>query len=77
MRVGSSEKTTLTFSEEDLPSEGIEHTKPLYITICKELRIPVVLVDNRLALNVCHLRTATCLRVLKEELTPSTMTVRV
>ncbi|XP_077222180.1 uncharacterized protein LOC143856023 [Tasmannia lanceolata] len=49
---------TLSFTDEDLPPEGRDHTRPLRITIiCNKKRVPEVLVDNGSALNVCPLST--------------------
>ena len=37
---------TLTFSDKELPPEGADHNKPLYISVeCRNKWIPVVLVD--------------------------------
>ncbi|XP_077223336.1 uncharacterized protein LOC143856942 [Tasmannia lanceolata] len=53
---------TLSFTDDDLPPEGQDHTKPLKITvICNKKNVPEVLVDNGSALNVCPLSTATTL----------------
>ncbi|XP_077226343.1 uncharacterized protein LOC143859575 [Tasmannia lanceolata] len=53
---------TLSFTDEDLPPEGRDHTRPLRITIiCNKKRVPEVLVDNGSALNVCPLSTAVTL----------------
>ena len=50
---------TLTFTDKELPPEGANHNKPLYISIeCREKLIPVVLVDTGSAINVCPSRTA-------------------
>ena len=43
----------IVFSDDDLPSEGSDHTRPLYISIgCSGRRVPFVLLDNGSALNV-------------------------
>ncbi|XP_077219730.1 uncharacterized protein LOC143853922 [Tasmannia lanceolata] len=53
---------TLSFTDEDLTSEGCNHTRPLKITVvCNGKKVPDVLVDNGSALNVCPLATATVL----------------
>ncbi|KAL6321911.1 hypothetical protein AAG906_035620 [Vitis piasezkii] len=45
--------TCIVFSDDDLPSEGSSHTRPLYISIgCSGRRVPSVLLDNGSALNV-------------------------
>lgn len=53
---------TLTFTDKDPPKEGMNHNKALHIkVITTGKRVPMVLVDNGSALNVCRFRTATCL----------------
>ena len=50
---------SLTFSDEELPPKGATHTRPLQITIeCMGAKVPMVLIDNGSALNVCPFRTA-------------------
>ncbi|XP_077237171.1 uncharacterized protein LOC143878831 [Tasmannia lanceolata] len=62
----------LSFTDEDLPPEGKDHTKPLKITlICNKKKVPEVLVDNGSALNVCPLSTATTLGFGPENFVPS------
>ncbi|RVW92012.1 Retrovirus-related Pol polyprotein from transposon 17.6 [Vitis vinifera] len=54
--------TCIVFSADDLPPEGSDHTRPLYITVvCSGHRVPSVLLDNGSALNVCPLATAIAL----------------
>ena len=49
----------LSFSDKELPPEGANHNKPLYISVeCRDKWIPVVLVDTGSAINVCPARTA-------------------
>ncbi|RVX01350.1 Retrovirus-related Pol polyprotein from transposon 297 [Vitis vinifera] len=56
MTVGKA--TCIVFSDDDLPPEGSDHVRPLYITIgCSGHRVPPVLLDNGLTLNVCPLAT--------------------
>ncbi|XP_077237179.1 uncharacterized protein LOC143878845 [Tasmannia lanceolata] len=63
---------TLSFTDEDLPQEGRDHTRPLRITIlCNKKRVPEVLVDNGSALNVCPLSTATTLGFGPADFIPS------
>ncbi|XP_077237185.1 uncharacterized protein LOC143878852 [Tasmannia lanceolata] len=62
----------LSFSDEDLPSEGRDHTRPLKITLlCNQKKVSEVLVDNGSALNVCPLSTATTLGFGPEDFIPS------
>ncbi|RVW56783.1 Retrovirus-related Pol polyprotein from transposon 17.6 [Vitis vinifera] len=54
--------TCIVFSDDDLPPEGSDHTRPLYISVgCSGRRVPSVLLDNGSALNVCPLATAIAL----------------
>ncbi|RVW88107.1 hypothetical protein CK203_042911 [Vitis vinifera] len=51
--------TCIVFSDDDLPQEGSDHTRSLYISVgCSGRRVPFVLLDNGSALNVCPLATA-------------------
>ena len=44
----------ISFSDDDLTSEGIGHNKALYISVrCNEKLLPRVLIDNGSALNIC------------------------
>ena len=46
----------ITFSDVDLPPEGDKHNKALNLTaICKRMNVPMTLVDNGSAINVCPL----------------------
>ncbi|XP_071926061.1 uncharacterized protein [Coffea arabica] len=48
----------ITFSDEDLTSEGIGHNKALYISVrCNGKLLPRVLIDNGSALNICPRNT--------------------
>ena len=67
----------IVFSEDDLPSEGSNHTRPLHISVgCLGRRVPSVLLDNGSALNVCPLATAIALGYGPTDFEPSTQTVR-
>ena len=69
--------TCIIFSDDDLPSESSDHTRPLYISIgCSGRRVPFVLLDNGSALNVCPLATAIALGYAPSDFDPSTQTVR-
>ncbi|XP_027157560.1 uncharacterized protein LOC113759197, partial [Coffea eugenioides] len=44
----------ITFSDDELPAEGIGHNKALYIAVrCNGKILPKVLIDNGSALNIC------------------------
>ena len=63
---------TLTFMDKELPPEGSEHNKPLYISVeCKEKWIPVVLVDTRSAINVCPSHTAYAISLKLPDFVPA------
>ncbi|WJZ92665.1 hypothetical protein VitviT2T_011649 [Vitis vinifera] len=69
--------TCIVFSDDDLPPEGSDHTRPLYIFVsCSSRRVPSVLLDNGSALNVCPLATAIALGYAPFDFGPSTQTVR-
>ena len=54
--------TCIVFSDDDLPPEGSDHTRSLYITVgCSSHKVPSVLLDNGSALNVCPLGTTIAL----------------
>ncbi|KAI8549196.1 hypothetical protein RHMOL_Rhmol06G0007600 [Rhododendron molle] len=70
-------KHSVTFTERDLPIDGIAHNRPLHITIkCKGLWIPTVLIDNGSAINVCSLRVAYRLGIAKKDFQPSNLAVK-
>ena len=67
----------IVFSEDDLPLEGSDHTRPLHISIgCLGRRVPSILLDNGSALNVCPLATVIALGYRPIDFEPSTQTVR-
>ena len=68
---------SFTFFDEDLPPEGAIHTRPLQITIeCMGAKVPMVLIDNGSALNVCPFRTALTIGLDMETINPSALTIR-
>ena len=65
------------FSDDDLPDEGAQHNKALYINIvCRQLNVPMTLIDNGSAINVCPLRTARRLGIPQEEFKISNQAIR-
>ena len=51
--------TCIVFSDDDLPQEGLDHVRPLFIDVaCSGRKVQFVLLDNNFALNVCPLVTA-------------------
>ncbi|XP_077249836.1 uncharacterized protein LOC143889487 [Tasmannia lanceolata] len=62
----------LSFTDDDLPLEGRDHSKSLKITVvCNKKKVSEVLVDNGSALNVYPLSTATTLGFGPEDFIPS------
>ncbi|RVW70807.1 Retrovirus-related Pol polyprotein from transposon 17.6 [Vitis vinifera] len=69
--------TCIVFSDDDLPPEGSNHVRPLFIDVaCLGRRVPSVLLDNGSALNVCPLVTVIALGFSPDDFGPSTQTVR-
>ncbi|KAG5527483.1 hypothetical protein RHGRI_028396 [Rhododendron griersonianum] len=65
------------FTDKDLPPDGCNHSKPLYVTVkCMGKWLAGVLVDNGSALNVCMLKAANCLGLKWEDFKPSCLGVR-
>ena len=72
-----SRATCIVFSDDDLPPESLDHTRPLYIFIgCSGRRVPSVLLDNGSALNICSLATTIALGYTHFDFGPSTQIVR-
>ena len=69
--------TCIAFSDDDLPSKGLDHVRPLFIDVaCSGRRLSSVLLDNDSALNVCPLVTAIALGFSLTNFGPSSQTVR-
>ena len=69
--------TCIVFSNDDLPTEGSSHIRPLYINVaCSVHRVSTLLLDNSSALNVCPLATAIALGFSPSNFGPSTQTIR-
>ncbi|XP_075663100.1 uncharacterized protein LOC142632610 [Castanea sativa] len=48
----------ISFTDDELPPEGREHTLPMYIMVkCEDMIVFRVLIDNGLVLNVCPMST--------------------
>ena len=77
MGVEGSSHPFLTFYDEDLPPKGATYTRPLQITIeCMGAKVPMVLIDNGYALNVCPFRTTLTIDLNMEIIIPSPLIVR-
>ena len=69
--------TCIVFSDDDLPPDGLNHVRPLYITVgCSSRRVPSVLLDNGSPLNICLLATAIALGFASSDFGPSTQTIK-
>ena len=67
----------LCFFVDDIPPEGSDHTRPLYITVvCLGYRVSSVLLDNGSILNVCSLATVVAHDFAPSDCGPSTQIVR-
>ena len=71
--IGSiSRKLIISYFDKDLTKKGKNHNNQLHITIdAKGKRIPVVLIDDGSALNVCPLKIASCLGLSIEDFVPT------
>ncbi|KAA0038839.1 Gag-pro-like protein [Cucumis melo var. makuwa] len=67
----------ISFTDEEIPPEGIGHTKALHISVkCKDHHVARVLVDNGSSLNIMSRSTLMKLPIDPSYLRPSTMVVR-
>ena len=65
------------FSDNDLPPEGSDHVRHLFIDVaCSTRRVSLVLLDNGSALNVCPLVIAIVLSFSPSDYRPSTQAVK-
>uniref|UniRef100_A0A2N9GA18 G-patch domain-containing protein n=1 Tax=Fagus sylvatica TaxID=28930 RepID=A0A2N9GA18_FAGSY len=72
-----SQDSVIAFSDKDLPINGTNHNEALNITVdIGENRVPMVLIDNGSALNVCTLKTTICLGINRSEFLPSNQFVK-
>ena len=69
--------TCIVFSDDDLPPEGSDHVRPLFIDVaCSGRRMSSVLLDNSFALNICPLVIAIALGLSPSDFKLSIQTVR-
>ena len=67
----------IVFSEDDVPPDGSDHTRPLHISIgCLSRRVPSVLLDNGFALNFYPLAIAIALGYGPTNFEPFPLTMR-
>ena len=77
MGVETPSYSLLAFSDEELPPEEATHTRPLQITVkCMGTKVPMVLIENGSALNVCPFRIALTIGLDVETIIPSPLTIR-
>ena len=76
--IGSINKElTISYSDKDLIKKCKHHNDPLHITVdSMGKRIPMVLIDNGSALNLCPLKIASCLGLSIEDFVPTNQHVR-
>ncbi|XP_070008257.1 uncharacterized protein [Nicotiana sylvestris] len=71
------EVNRVTFSDDELPMEGTEHNRALYLTIkCKDSVVTRVLVDNGSSANIFPLSTLNKLKVDDERIHKNSICVR-
>ncbi|XP_019246316.1 PREDICTED: uncharacterized protein LOC109225964 [Nicotiana attenuata] len=71
------EVNRVTFSDDELPVEGTEHNRALYLTIkCEDSVVTRVLVDNGSTANICPLSTLNKLKVNDDRIHKNSICVR-
>ena len=76
-RITENKQGVITFSDADLPVEGRNHNRALFILAeVKEKRTSYVMVDDGSAINICPLQILPNLGVKVEELTKSDLVIR-
>ncbi|PKI44258.1 hypothetical protein CRG98_035332 [Punica granatum] len=75
--VGSIFSSNISFSEDELPSEGYKHTQALHIVCkCNQFIIGQGMIDNGSALNVCTVSTLKQMNVDMSRIKPSKTAIR-
>ncbi|XP_070025064.1 uncharacterized protein [Nicotiana sylvestris] len=71
------EVNRVTFSDDELPEEGTEHNRALYLTLkCEDFMVTRVLVDNGSSANICPLSTLNKLKVDNDRIHKNNICVR-
>ncbi|XP_070020808.1 uncharacterized protein [Nicotiana sylvestris] len=71
------EANRITFSDDELPMEGTEHNRALYLTVkCEDSIVSRVLVDNGYSANICPLSTLQKLKIGTERIHLNSVCVR-
>ncbi|KAF2315687.1 hypothetical protein GH714_040216 [Hevea brasiliensis] len=67
----------ITFSDHDLPAEGRNHNRALFVTAeVGGWKVPCVMIDDGSAINVCPLKILPKLGISMSELTGSDLVIR-
>ncbi|KAF2310607.1 hypothetical protein GH714_015374 [Hevea brasiliensis] len=67
----------ITFSDHDLPAEGRNHSRALFVTAeIGGWKVPCVMIDDGSAINVCPLKILPKLGISMSELTGSDLVIR-
>ena len=67
----------ISFTDDELPPEGREHTLPMHIMVkCEDMIVSRVLIDNGSVLNVCPMSTIECLNVNTSLIRLTTIIIR-
>ncbi|KAF2321212.1 hypothetical protein GH714_035597 [Hevea brasiliensis] len=67
----------ITFSDHDLPAEGRNHSRALFVTTeVKGWKVPCVMRDDGSTINVCSLKILPKLEISMSELTSSNLVIR-
>ncbi|XP_070047243.1 uncharacterized protein [Nicotiana tomentosiformis] len=71
------EANRISFSDDELPIEGTEHNRALYLTVkCEDFAVSRVLVDNGSSVNICPLSTLQKLKIGTERIHINNICVR-
>ncbi|XP_075110734.1 uncharacterized protein LOC142181600 isoform X2 [Nicotiana tabacum] len=71
------EANRITFSDDELPMEGTEHNRALYLIVkCEDSVVSRVLVDNGYSVNICPLSTLQKLKIGTERIHLNIVCVR-
>ena len=71
------EALQIAFSDEELPAEGRNHNRPLFIRAeVKGKKTSCVMVDDGSSINVCPLKILTRLGIKSTDMNPSSMTIK-
>ncbi|XP_075633491.1 uncharacterized protein LOC142605950 [Castanea sativa] len=67
----------ISFTDDELPQEGIKHALPMHIMVkCENMIVSRLLIDNGLAMNVCRMSTIECLNMDTSFIRPTTMIIK-